>query len=619
MAKKFQNKKNKKKEIRKKKENRLIPVLALVAILVASWWTYKPVLDYGFTNWDDPGYVYDNPLLSIEDGRTAAIFASDAYVMGNYHPVTIWSLAMTYDRAGAEDNIEDTSSGAAYHRANVWLHLGATAACFLFVYLLLGSWVAAAAAGVVMGLHPMHVESVAWIAARKDSLYGMYFFLSLSAYVLYIRKKGPQAITLSLSIAFFLLSMLSKAMAAPLPFILVLIDIWERRSWNMKLVLEKIPYLAIALYLGYVAIGAQESSDAVNYESYTIFQKLVFAGSSFTLYIQKFFLPTELSAFYPYPNLQDEGMPTAYYLRTIITMAILAGAFWYGRKHRILWLGIGFFLLMLLLVLQLLTVGSAVMADRYTYIPFTGLAIILGWLMDKAIREHAYKKYRPLATAILVIGGLAFAFSAQARTKVWKDSPTLFTDVIEKQPGSVVAWNNRGKYYGFRLKDYDRALSDLNIAVQVDPDFANAYVNRGNTLGMLGQLDKAIEDYERAIAIKDDYFDAYLNLGITWSMKREFEKALPYYSRAIELRPDNAQLYFNRAYTHFEMGMMEESLADYNKSLNLDPTNGRTFYYRAMFYVENGDLQAGLKDAQLAKRYGYAEAQQLIDQINARR
>ena len=135
MAKKFQNKK--KQEKKRAKENRIIPAAVLLIVLIATWWTYKPVLEFGFTNWDDPGYVYDNALLKIKDGRTAAIFKSDAYVMGNYHPVTVWSLAMTYDRAGAVDSIEDKSSAQAYHKANLWLHLGATAACFLFVYLLL--------------------------------------------------------------------------------------------------------------------------------------------------------------------------------------------------------------------------------------------------------------------------------------------------------------------------------------------------------------------------------------------------------------------------------------------------------------------------------------------------
>ena len=265
-------------------------------------------------------------------------------------------------------------------------------------------------------------------------------------------------------------------MAAPLPVVLLLIDWWEKRTLNAKLILEKLPFFAIALYLGYAAIGAQESSDAVNYTSYTFIEKLVFAGSSFSMYIVKFFAPTDLSAFYPYPNLEKEGMPSIFYLRTIISFALLAAAAYFGRKHRVLWLGMGFFILMLLLVLQFLTVGSAVMADRYTYIPFTGLALIIGWFMHKVVTEHSLFKYKPLAYGVLAVGSIGWAVASNQQAKTWKDTPSLFTNVIETQPGSVVAWNNRGKYYGFRLQQYEAALSDLNMAIQDAPNLSLIHI-----------------------------------------------------------------------------------------------------------------------------------------------
>jgi len=583
-------------------------ILAVAIIIIATVFAYNGSLEHDFTNWDDPGYVTENGLLKPEN--TSSLWDTETFVMGNYHPLTMQTLAWDYARYGV-----DSASG--YHKMNLLYHVLATIAVFLFIRSLTrGKTIVAFFTAAVFALHPMHVESVAWIASRKDQVYALFFFLSLWAYTEYVLRGAKNYALIAAAFVGFVLSILGKAMAAPLPLVLVLIDYYTKRNFNVRMGLEKVPFLLVSLYFGRLAITAQESSSAIT-ESFDFGQKIFFAGSSFLMYITKFFAPFDLAALYPYPRVMaGDSLPPKYYLFTIVSLAIVGAVIWSMKKTRLWAFGLGFYALMVALVLQILAVGQAIMADRYTYVPYVGIAFIVGILIHKGISEAKYKKYKNLVFGITAVFLLGLMIGTINRVEVWKDTPTLFTDLIEKQPTVGLAYNNRGKYYAAKQNDLERGLADLNKGIEVEPNYPNCYVNRGNIYGMQQKMNEALQDFNTAIRLKPDYFDAYVNRAIAHSVLGNFDKALQDYSTAIELNPNNFQLYFNRGYSYMEQGLYQKALEDFNSSLRLNPNFGRTYLYRSQVYAQMGDFSAARNDARTAQQLGERVSQEYLDQLN---
>jgi tetratricopeptide (TPR) repeat protein len=531
--------------------------------------------------------------------------------MGNYHPLTMQTLAWDYQRFGVE-------SARGYHQMNLIYHILATIAVFLFIRSLTrGKLLVAFFTAAVFALHPMHVESVAWIASRKDQVYALFFFLSLWAYTEYVIRDAKSYALLIAAFIGFVLSVLGKAMAAPLPLVLVLIDYYMNRKFTLKTGLEKIPFLLVSLYFGRLAITAQESSSAIT-ENFDFGQKIFFAGSSFLMYIAKFFAPFELAALYPYPRVTaGDSLPPRFYLFTLISLALVGAVIWSMKKTRLWSFGLGFYALMVALVLQILAVGQAIMADRYTYVPYVGIAFIIGMLVHRGINNAKLKKYKSFMVGLAGFFLIGLMLGTVNRVKVWKDTPSLFTDLIEKQPTVGLAYNNRGKYYAAKENDLVRGLADLNKGIEMEPTYPNCYVNRGNIYGMQQKVNEALQDYNTAIRLKPDYFDAYVNRAIAHSVLGNFEKALQDYTTAINLNPDNFQLYFNRGYGYMEQGQYQNALNDFNKSLQLNPNFGRTYLYRSQLHAQMGNFQAARKDVRTAQQLGESVPSEYLQQINA--
>lgn len=568
--------------------------LYLLVSIVLTAFLYAPSLENDFTNWDDPGYVTENNLIrSFDRDAVSTLFNRETFVMGNYHPITMLSLAWDYQRFGAE-------SARGYHSMNLLYHLLATAALFWFIFELTGiAWVAGVTA-LVFGVHPMHVESVAWVASRKDQLYALFFFMAMASYIKY--GKTGQWLWLASVLLGFIASLLSKAMAAPLPVVLLLTDFYMKRSFSWKLVVEKIPFFAVAIYFGLLAIDAQASSSAIS-DAFTLPQKLVFALSSLWLYVVKFFAPYQLGVLYPYPDLSS-GIPGIFYVRGLLAIALFAFAASTLRRTRVLAWGLGFFGLMLVLVLQLLSVGQAIMADRYTYLPYVGLTFILAFGLDALLRNPSYKKWVNPAIGVGVIWLMFSMFTTRNRIETWKDTITLFTDQIEKYPNVGLAYNNRGKFYAADQGKLDLAFADLSKGIEVDPDYPNSYLNRGNIFGIRGEHERALQDYNRALQLEPNYFDAYLNRAITYSILQQFDRALQDFNKAESIQ-QSPSLYLNRAYCRLSSGDPSGSVADYSRALEFNPGNASAYYYRALAYRAIGNNDLAQRDLETAQRLGF--------------
>ena len=597
--------------------------IALVAAVAMA-----PSLQNGFTNWDDPEYVLDNPLirdLSPSGLRTVAT----SFLDGNYHPLTVLSLALDYRFGGLDP--------AGYHRTNVAIHVLATLAVFWLVLLLTGSREIAVFVALFHGVHPMHVESVAWVTERKDLLYGLFYFLACATYVIWIRGERRKPLAYAMTVLFFVLSLLSKGMAVTLPLALLAVDFLLRRKWSWGAqAAEKAPFFTLALGFGILAIVAQRSEGAVQeIARFPIPDRLLIASHSFVSYVIRAVVPAGLSAFHAYPVKEGGSLPLAYILAPIALILLAALVAWSLRLGRTIAFGIIFFAIHLVLVLQLIPVGSAAMAERYTYVPYLGIGLAMGTAVLALGRRGA----GPMAARALLAGFvLVLAIVAREQTRVWRDSVTLWTQVIQhdasvptaythrawglQQQGNVdgaladldralaldpeneEALSTRGTVHLMR-QDFARARADLDAAVRLRPGSSAAWNNRGLVRMNQGDLAGSIEDFSRAIELSPRSHEGYLNRGVALGATKRYAEALADIDHAIALMPDNARAHLLRGVTRLEMGDAAGALAAHDEAIRLAPESAEAYAARAQTYERLGRFADALRDAERARAGGH--------------
>lgn len=571
------------------------PVLAALAlavlIVVITYISFSPSLRCEFTNWDDPRYVLENPLLkSVKWENIKTIFKTKEVSL-NYHPITIVSLAIDYSKAKLE-------KPEIYHRTNLILHLLNTALVFVFIFMLSkGRIEVAGFTALFFGIHPMHVESVTWIAERKDVLYTFFFLIALIAYMKYSDTK--KSWLYGIALLAFLLSLLSKAMAVTLPVIMLLIDYFRSQKMETKVWLEKIPFFILSLVFGIIALKVQSEGAIAKFETFTVFQRIMFASYGAIMYIVKLFVPYKLSAFYPYPTLDTKGnIPGFFYAAPFIFLALCALVFWSLKKTKLLFFAFAFYLVSVAMVLQFISVGSAIMADRYTYIAYIGPLFTIASLAPVLSGNEKGRKnnfIQWLLFAALLLGGLIFARMTYSRTQVWKDSETLWTDVINKYPNVEVAYKNRGNYFGQNGR-HDEALKDYEVFLRMNKKDPNIYVNFGNVMNLKGQNEKALEAYNTALTLDPGNFQALMNRGNILGTFGRYEEAIADYNRVEKMDPMFTQLFFNRGLTHLNFGKSEKAIEDFSVVILREPENVAGWLNRGVAYFKLEKFQQAQDD-----------------------
>jgi tetratricopeptide (TPR) repeat protein len=556
------------------------PQLMLGGILLLTLLSFLPLFNNEFTNWDDNVYVTENQVIrSLSGENIAEMFDVEKPVSSNYHPLTLLSYALNYQVSGLEP--------WSYTLFQILFHLLNTFLVYLLVKKLTeGKETIALFVALFFGIHPMHVESVAWLSEHKDVLYTFFLLLSLLAYLRYVKEESW--LRYGLALLFFLFSLLSKSAAVAMAPALFLVDYWLKRPLNARLFLEKIPFLALAVLFGIIALNTQ--SEAIN-ESYTFAQRVIYASYGFTMYFVKLFVPFGLSSFYPYPAA---GEPDPSFLFVLFPVVVLGLTAFSMRKTRLFAFGVGFFLVMVSLTLQVLAVGGQIMADRYTYVPYLGLFFLLGyglWWMGEQKKYQAYVK--PLTYGVVAVG-LLFAFVSFQRTRDWKDSYTLWSDVIEKHPKCGRAWLMRGVLYYDQQKD-DLAFEHFDKAVTYRPTMAFCYHNRGLVLERKKRYEEALRDYNEAIRRKGDYYEAFHHRGNVMYYTGKFDKALADYSKALSINPNFARSYTNRGLAYYNRKQYQQAAADLQRAGQLDPTNSLIFNNLGSVYSATGQPQKALE------------------------
>ncbi len=605
----------------------------LLFISVLTYFVYSPSLKNDFTNWDDNSYVEENPVIkNLDKAALNEMFFSEdknvLYHMGNYHPLSMLSLSIDHalemkypdffkqkgmKLRGERQKEYREFDPYIYHLHNVLLHILNSLLVFAFVFLLLGQMenkkriFTASLASLLFALTSIHVESVTWISERKDVLYAFYFLISINLYLIYLQKKN--FIFYLLSLFAFVLSLLSKGQAVSLAVSLVAIDLFFARTDYKKLILEKIPFFALSLVFGLIAIKAQAVGEAIHdIGDYPIYYRILFAAYGLTMYFFKLLIPSNLAAVYPYPYPE---VPV-YFWFFLIPLALYIWTFiYFYKKEKIIAFALAYFVINVFLVLQLLPVGSAIMADRYAYVSSVGFALLLAYLLV----ELGFRSKNMYYLSILIVFGYSIFLSQRtfAQTKIWVNSNSLWEHTLSISPYAVVAWNNWGsaidkianeeKNSQRKVELKTSAIEKFNKAVEIKKDYAHAFYNRGTSRKDIGLevqdpnfFQLAVTDFTTAIEIKSDFPEAYQNRAISKENLGKFEEALSDFDNAIRLKPNAPDLYSGRGVVMGKLGKLNQAIENFTKSIEINPKYHEGYSNRGFAYYLKGNVQQAMSD-----------------------
>ena len=511
---------------------------ALIAFII-----YLPALVNGFVLWDDPTYVYENPGIQSLDLAFLKRAFTEVY-FSNWHPLTMISYAVDYAIWGLNP--------LGYHLVNVIIHSVNTAIVAVLSIRLMTiarplSAPAAFAAGFVpallFGIHPLHVESVAWVSERKDVLSALFFMASVIFYLRYAQKN--KALCYILSLLAFALAIMSKSMAVTLPAVLLLIDFYPLKRLSgvkgvLRAVAEKVPFFAISAFAAFMAVYSQATAVA-SLEAIPFDIRLFSALRSYAFYLEKLFVPLGLAPFYPYPaeiNPLGADYLVTYGVLGGITIICLAAIRY--RAFIVSWL---YFLGTLLPVIGIVQVGMQAAADRYMYLPSLSLVILLGAGAALIIEKNS-KPLLAIFLGFISIATIGLSYVTVTQAAIWKDTLTLWEHEIRLYPDTAyIAYVNKG----IVLKDmgrYEEALADLNSAIKIKPT-AKAYNNRGNVRKKLGDTPGAIDDYRKSLELSPLDGGTYFNLALILEQSGDMGGALENASKAAGLGVNQAKEYLD--------------------------------------------------------------------------
>ena len=571
--------------------------ILLAFIILITLVVFLPALRNGFVFWDDPEYTYENPLL--KDFSLGKVFSFSTSYMGNYHPLTLlWLHWETIVFPKGDLKIYNGFEPSWFHLNNLFLHLLNTLLVFYVVYELLDrkGWKAAAVTALFFGIHPMHVESVAWVSELKDVLYTAFWLGAAWLYIRYIRSKDIRL--LAATFALFLLSCLAKGQAVTLPLLFLLFDYYRGRKYDATAIMEKLPFFAVSLLFGILAIRAQAAGHSIN-QNYSPLSSLVYGGYGLLVYLWKFFLPVNLSGCYPYPVDPLKPLPGYYFLIPVVVAAILFAA-WKTRKYSKDYLfGFLFFVFAVSVTLRFIPLGDSIVADRYTYIPYTGLFFISGRLFSK---YSGLPRWNMMAWSLFVLFTVVFGAFTWQRTKIWKDSFTFWGNVSENYPNYWRSYNCLGREY-VKAANYGKALENFNNACERDkwapPD---PYMSRGALyVDFLGEPDKGIADFLKVLSFPDknnlSQLEARKNLGLAYISKGDFENALRVLDEAIVIDPGQAVLYFLKGNALTGLKKYPEAEAALTGALTRSPGYADAWLKRGILYTDHmGAYDKGIAD-----------------------
>lgn len=551
---------------------------AILCVLLAAStaWVYSDTLRFDFVSYDDPGYVVSNPYVAQGISRAGVRYALLSTDMASWQPLTWLSYMVDYELYGLR--------AGGYHATNLLFHVLNTLLLFLVLRGMTRAEWPSALAAALFGLHPLHVESVAWISERKDLLSTFFGLLSIAAYAVYaLRPSFTRFTTVALCLT---LGLMAKPMLVTLPLLFLLLDYWPLARWRgslasaRSLVVEKLPLLLISLAFGVMTLWVHSDTGATSY--LLIGREVVgvaganFANAvvSYAHYLGKMLWPSDLSVFYPHPSLPESGgvpletweVAAAAALLALITAGVIKGR----RPYAIF--GWSWYLVSLLPVIGIFQTGGQGMADRYTYLPLIGIFIAIAWGGAELVTRWrpGGRSLAPAAGAAAIIALVLCAVAAQRAVQPWRGSIPLYENALSINPRNNIIRLNLGNVLVER-GDAERGMAHFRTALEVNPDYIDAHHNLGLALAGRKRYNEAVTHYTEMIRIRPDHAIAHNSLGKALRAQGRDEQASNHFRRAIELGLEWRQTHYDLANLLRQSGDLPGAIQHYRRTLEIDP------------------------------------------------
>jgi tetratricopeptide (TPR) repeat protein len=549
-------------------------IIVCAAVLAAHW----PALSVRATSFDDSQYFKDNHLIQNPGWASARQFLTEVLkpstVKGYYQPLTMISLMLDYAAGGRKNNLLPC------HRTSLFFHVANTALIIVLLYLLFKNIWAAAAVGLLFGVHPLTIEPIPWLGERKTLLAAFFSLCSLVFYV-YSRTTTNKQRTAKLfyagSFVTYLLALMSKPTSTPLPVVMLLMDFWPLRKTvsKFKIVAEKLPFFAIGGISAVITyISQMRTVGPVMPAEHPLQQGILITCHNIVFYLHKILWPANLSSHYAFPNPLALSNPP--FLAGLIGTAILILLLLISlRWTRALLTGWLIFFIAVLPTLQIVGFSNVIASDKFVYLPSIGLLMILCWFLVWLFNKRG-TVIVIIMSVVLVLAG-AEAFATRQYLRYWKDSVSLFEHMLTITPNAApvhnmlaIALQSRGKL--------DDAVVHYRKAVELDPVYVEAYSNLAGALLLQHKFDDAVACCRKAIQLKPDYPYAYSNLGLAFQAQGKLDDALENFLKAARLKPDHPDFNYNIATVFQAQGKLDKAAEYYKNTIRLRPEDAEAHY-----------------------------------------
>ena len=562
-------------------------VVGFILILLVGL-VYYPVLSADFVRWDDTHYILNNLLIRDFEWKSFKDIFTTKQIMGTYSPVVLLTWLIDYQVDGYNPKV--------FHLVNLAWH-----SCnSILVFLVVSNWLHdrryGFIAAVLFAIHPMNVEAVAWATGRKDLVFAGLFLMSLWTYHRF-ELNGRSAFMYAATFGLFVLSVLSKAVAVVFPVLLLLLDVLiYKRPIGFQLLKNKIPFFIVALIGGIWAVVAQADVGAIESANDIPAYIIPFLFSyRLLLYGLKFIYPFQLSNFHPFDTIMNAGIPWYVFGSLIVVLATTILVWKIGRKKPEVLFGCLMFLLILLPVLQLVPLGNSLIAERYVYLPYIGLFIVLTYgfiaLTDKVVQRTTAM----LLNTMLIVWMLFLGVKANSQAKVWKNDLSLWSNLLKFYPEDDMGHGKLGMYYA-EHDSLEKAMECFNNEIKYAPNVYSGYTNRGLLYEELGDFEKAFEDLNKAIELRDDFAMSRINRGLAFLNTNRPNEAIIDFIKAIEIEENNPIAHFNFGLALERINKVDEAISHYTRAIEIDPKNPEFYYHRGRLYALTFKLTEGLED-----------------------
>jgi len=585
---------------------------------------YAPVWHHDFVNYDDYQYVSEN--ADVSGGLTwhGVWWAFTTGAAANWHPLTWLSHMLDVQLYGL--------SPGPHHLTNLLFHIANTLLLFGLLHRMTGALGRSAFVAGLFAVHPLHVESVAWVAERKDVLSTLFWMLTLSAYVAYVQR--PRLRRYLVVLLFFALGLMAKPMLVTLPFVLLLLDFWPlgrmsqepdpagrwapSRNWRatvVPLVWEKLPLLALAVASSIVTFVVQRrGGSVVSLDAIPLNLRLANALVSYVAYIGKMLWPARLAVLYPYAqSLPRWEIAGAFLGLIIVSVAAIRG----GLRHPYLPVGWFWYLGTLVPVIGLVQVGPQAMADRYTYVPLIGLFILVAWgVPDMFVHWPLGSKALPVAAGLVIS---ACAIAARGQVQYWESGTALWTHALEVTTGNYVAHTDLGVVLA-RQGRTDEAIREFREALRIKPGYAEGHNKLGRALAGQGKLDEAIAHYSEALRTDPAFAEARNNLGLALIGQGKPDEAIREFREALRIKPDSAEVHNNLGVVLAEQGKADEAIREFLEALRIEPDDAEAHNSLGIAMAKRGRTDEAIRQFLEALRIkpDYPEARRSLEYLTSR-